>query len=267
MHAVLLTVVLGIAAAAPLPQSQEQVPPAARGESSAEQSFYAGNGLMEQGKYEQALARYREGLSSAPTEPALLYNGGLAAYLSNDFNSAALMWRRLSDSEPENAEARIKLVQAYQALGNLTARDTERAIVFELRSSGKAPDLAKEESYCRDQFVVNGRRVYAFEHFELRGERAIRYTFVVLDETGNREELRVSLGSYESTNAVWRETADPKPKPGERLFHLDGYFKGGHSTYGIYRQEPAYDEVRSSVIGILEKAITPVSSTTKAPAP
>ena len=56
------------------------------------------------------------------------------------------------------------------------------------------------------------------------------------------------------TNSVWRATAKPTPKEGERLFHLDGYFKsGGHATYGMFAPEPSYDEVRARVVQILEQ--------------
>lgn len=60
---------------------------------------------------------------------------------------------------------------------------------------------------------------------------------------------------------LWRATRKPKPKEGERLFHLDGYFKnGGHATYGMYFPEPTYDETRAFVVKILEGKDKPVSS-------
>jgi hypothetical protein len=98
----------------------------------------------------------------------------------------------------------------------------------------------------------------AFEHFELKGERALRYVFSILDATGQAEDWRISLGSYNFTNNVWRETTKPTPKEGERLFHLDGYFKGGsHATFGMFAPEPTYDEVRARVIKILEEKSKP----------
>jgi hypothetical protein len=77
--------------------------------------------------------------------------------------------------------------------------------------------------------------------------------FSILNKTEDGEEFRISLGSYDTTNAVWRETKNPRPKDDERLFHLDGYFKGGgHATYGMFFPEPSYDDVRAKVITILE---------------
>ena len=109
---------------------------------------------------------------------------------------------------------------------------------------------------------MNGHKVMAFEHFELKGDRALRYVFTVLDKTEHAEDWRISLGSYDLTNSIWRQTTKPTPKEGERLFHLDGYFKGGgHATYGMYFPEPSYDETRARVLKILEGKSQPASMT------
>lgn len=232
-----------------------------------EKAFEAANALMEQHKYAEALARYKEALALEPDATGPLFNGGLAAYQSKDFNTAAELWRRLKKIDPSDWQARAKLIQAYQALGKLPERDAERAELMALWKSGNDPELAKEFEFCRDQFEVNKLKVMAFEHFELKGDRALRYVFSILNENGNAEDFRISLGSYEMTNAIWRETTKPEPKPGERLFHLDGYFKGGsHATYGMFAPEPSYDQMRVRVIQILEGKSKPVSSLTVNPA-
>lgn len=53
-----------------------------------------------------------------------------------------------------------------------------------------------------------------------------------------------------------------RAKEGERLFHLDGYFKNGHATYGMYHPAPTYDETRGIVIKILEGKARAISSST-----
>lgn len=227
-----------------------------------EKAFEAANTLMEQHKYAEALARYKEAIALAPDSAGLLFNGGLAAYQSKDFTTAEDLWQRLKKIDPSDWHARAKLIQAYQALGKLPERDAERTELFGLWKSGANPELSKQVEYCREQFEVVKFKVMAFEHFELKGDRALRYVFSILNESGSAEDFRISLGSYEMTNAIWRETTKPKPKPGERLFHLDGYFKWGHATYGMFGGEPSYDQVRGSVVQILEEKIKPVSSTT-----
>jgi hypothetical protein len=105
----------------------------------------------------------------------------------------------------------------------------------------------------------------AFEHFELKGDRALRYVFVILKEADDSEDFRISLGSYDTTNATWRAITKPTPKPSERLFHLDGYFSGGHATYGMFSPEPSYDDTKLRVLRILEGKDGAISSTTIAP--
>ena len=231
-----------------------------------EKTFAAANALMEQHKYAEALLRYKEVLAIEPDATGPLFNGGLAAYQSNDFATAADLWLRLKKIDLKDWRARAKLIQAYQALGKLSERDVERAELFARWRSGEDPELSKEFEYCREQFEVNKIKVMAFEHFELKGDRALRYVFSIVNEKEDGEDYRISLGSYELTNSVWRETTNPKPKAGERLFHLDGYFKWGHATYGMYAPEPTYDQVRGQVIKILEGQTKPVSSSTVNPA-
>src|SRR5262245_33004072 len=254
-----------VAALAASMSSVAQVKPQNRpqDEAAAEKAFNDGNGLMGQRKYKEALSRYQEGLVKIPDSPGLLFNGGLAAFMNKDFATAEKLWKSLTELDSDDWQARAKLVQAYQALGDLKARDEQRQKLLDLRKSGKSEDLNKLDYYCREQFEAAGKKLMVFEHFELKGERALRYVFSVLDESGEGEAFRISLGSYQTTNLVAAETGSLKK--GERLFHLDGYYKWGHATYGFFTPEPSYDEVRKIVIGILEEKIQPQSQSRGAP--
>jgi hypothetical protein len=82
-----------------------------------------------------------------------------------------------------------------------------------------------------------------FEYFELKGDRALRYVFSIVDESRNDEKYRLSLGSYEVTNAVWHETSKPRPKATDRLFHLDGYYEWG--TLPMECTSPSHPTIKS----------------------
>ncbi|HLM02956.1 MAG TPA: hypothetical protein VK400_18030 [Pyrinomonadaceae bacterium] len=223
--------------------------------------FEEGNDLMEQKKPAEALAKFKQSLAVVPDALGALYNGGLAAFQTKDFEQAISMWKRLKELDAQDWQVRAKLVQAYQALGKMSERDAERRELFDLRKNGKIEELKKAEFYVREQSEFAGQKVMVFEHFELKGDRALRYVFYILDEN-EKIQFRISLGSYAFTNAIWRETTKPKPKDGERLFHLDGYYSWGHATFGMYPKEPTYDETREIVRQILAKEKKPVSSST-----
>ena len=271
--ALALTLMLAASAA----QAQEGAPARQKtaAEVAAEKAFHEGNSLMGARKYAEALARYRQGLEHLPDDPSLLYNASTAAVIVGDFAGAAPYLKQLVGLYPDDWQSRAKLIQTYQALGDLRGRDVQRVALFDLRKRGGGDDdenpemsLSRQEVYCRERFEVAGLKVMAFEHFELKGPRALRYAFIVLDDTGDKEAYRISLGSYDSTNAIWAELNQDKAKGGGRLFHLDGYFPGGrHATYGMYHPEPTYDETRAVVLKILAGERKPAASSGPAPPP
>lgn len=226
-----------------------------------ETAFEKGNDLMEERKFSEALEQYEIALKIVPEEAAILFNAGMAAFASKKYEAAETHWSGLKKIDPSDWHVRAKLIQTYQALGKLEARDKERADLFEMKRSGKIDALNEQIEYCREQFEAGGKKVMAFELFELKGSRALRYVFSIMNEAGDGEEFRISLGSYDLTNSVWRATTKPTPKEGERLFHLDGYFPSSHATYGMFFPEPSYDDVRKMVIDILEGTGKPVSGT------
>lgn len=222
--------------------------------------FNMGNDLMEQRKYLEALIKYKEGLAVTPDSTGLLYNGGLAAFETKDYELAIKLWTQLKRLEPSDMQVRSKLVQTFQAGEKFEERDRERKELFELRRSGKGEGLANNDFYVREQVEIAGKKVMIFEHFELKGDRAVKYVFYVLNNDG-KTEYKISMGSYALTNGLWRATAKPTPAENERLFHLDGYYSWGHATFGMYPKEPTYDEIRKIVKEIIEKGQKPISST------
>ncbi len=236
----------------------------------AERAFKEGNALLEQGKYAPALARYKEAAVLRPDDSSLLWNGGMAAFFAGDYPTAVAWWSRQKTLEPDNWRVRVKLIQAYQAAGRGPERDAERRSLIALRQAGTLKDLAAEERFCRDQFFHANKRVFAYEHFALVGERALRYNFLVFSPGKDALDFRVSLGSYKTTNDIAREVGGIKP--GQRLFHLDGYYENGraHRTFGFFTTEPTYDAMRAQVLRILEGKVKAVSSSRRgkpAPAP
>ena len=230
-------------------------------EKEAEALFAKANDQLAKKEYGAAQSNYEALLKILPDNPALLYNGGFAAFLKGDVETALRLWTQLKALEPEDWQVRAKLIQTYQRLDRIADRDRERNELFDLRRSGKIKELNEQIEYCRDRFTAGGRSVWAFELFELKGPRGLRYVFSVMNDDDS-EDYRISLGSYDMTNSVWRETTKPTPKKDERLFHLNGYFKNGaHATYAMIPGEPTYETTKKMVVGVLEKTNKPISAT------
>lgn len=227
----------------------------------AEDAFRRGGDLSEAGRHADAIPCFLVAYRARPDNPAVLWNLGIASAEVGAPNEALKYWLAYKAVEPNDWRACAKLVQTYQTLGDRVARDRERdALLGIWRRAAAGSEVRRTEHYCREQMVLAGRKVLAFEVFEPRADKAIFYFFVMLDAAG-REESRISLGSYASTNRVAQEIGG-LPK-GKRLYHLDRYDRSGHATFAFLESRPSYEEVRVSVQGILNGTMKPLSSTTR----
>ncbi len=103
-----------------------------------------------------------------------------------------------------------------------------------------------------------GARWLVFENFELKGDRAVVYTFIVTKQGNPEEDYHFSLGSYDVTNKAAHELGEIDR--GDRLFHLDRYSRGGsHATFGFFKNAPSYETVRERVMKIMSEGGQPSS--------
>lgn len=219
--------------------------------------------LFAAGKYKEGKELAVKMLENDPNNNALLYNGGLAAYLSDDFSTAITLWKRLKVSESENPLLRAKIIQAYQANGSAAECTKEIAELYALHK--EKPELFEGKAFfIRDQFLIEKRRIMALEYFAMSGERAIKYKFVFLDDKGNIER-HYSLGSYDTTNEFMQAQ---KALPNKaRYYHLDSYSNGGssHRTIQFYSGLPNYADVKKAMLDTEKGDLDPISGTDTAP--
>jgi tetratricopeptide (TPR) repeat protein len=226
----------------------------------AKAAFKRGVELMDKQAFKDAIPLLKQAEKSFPDAPGLLWNLGIASAEIQDHAEALAYWQKYRKCEPDDWKAIPKLIQTYQATGDLKARDRELEGLYALRAGGKDAAVAKAEKFCREQFVVEGRRVFAFEVFDPQGPRRMSYRFSVVDAEG-REAEYVSLGSYDSTTEVARETGQISEK--QRLYHLDRYRGDTHWTYAFFTEKPTYEAVRTSVVSILQGKTEAVSSSSR----
>ncbi len=98
---------------------------------------------MQGGNHGEALKKFTEALKLPPEDKKCLCYAGLAAYMAGDYNMAARSWGELLGLEPGDWKVRAKLIQAYQSLGDLKARDKNRDILLAMRRKGGDKELAR----------------------------------------------------------------------------------------------------------------------------
>ena len=67
---------------------------------------------------------------------------------------------KVAEADPEDWHVLAKLVQEYQALGNLELRDAARSELLALRHRGDNPELAEATRFCRMQLTEAGHKAY-----------------------------------------------------------------------------------------------------------
>jgi len=229
-------------------------------DAAAEAAFKRGVELMEKRAFKDAIPLLQQAEKSFPDAPGLLWNLGIASAEIEDHAQALAYWQKYRKSEPDDWKAIPKLIQTYQATGDLKARDRELEALYALRAGGKDAAVAKADKFCREQFVVEGRKVFAFETFDPHGPRRMFYRFSVVDAAGNEAEY-ISLGSYDSTTEVARETGQISDK--QRMYHVDRYRDADHWTFAMVTDKPTYEAVRTMVVAILQGKAQALSSSSR----
>ncbi len=229
---------------------------ASAGEQTPQQQFAGAVALMASHKYAEAIPLLEALTSSYPTA-TVFWNLGLSAAEVGDNAKALQAWRAYRELAPDNWQGRAKLVQAYQALGELAARDRERAALVALWQTGSDAELSAQPIFCREQFRQDGQKMMVLEYFKPSGPTMVVYSFVGVNDAG-QHEFKLSLGSYDSTNQVALELGQrPADK---RLYHLDLYRGKAHETHGFFIGQPDYDEIRSAVVKVLAGKSKPIAS-------
>ncbi len=230
-------------------------PTAAAGTFDRDAAFEESMRLLESGQTE-AGARLLSRVEQAAPSVAVYWNLGIAHAKLGHHGEALTYWKKYRTEKPGDYKGRAKLIQAYQALGDLEARDRELTELHALHATSGDAELRAATNFCREQFTEAGQQVIVLEYFDPKPPRRMSLRFSVLDASG-REAYYIALSSLVSTEAFSRETGEIPPDG--RLFSVDRYEGRAHQTYAFANEEPDYEKVRSLVVDALNGRVRAVS--------
>ena len=216
------------------------------------------------GRHEDALAIWKAEVKASPDDMIARWN--LAQTLQNKsaHQEAYDIFLKVYQEDPTDWRALEKLIQLSEAMGKEKQRDLHHGKMYELYASPECPERLKEQRFfIRDQFQAGKLKVYGMEYFKLIGARGVKFSFGVKHEAPGKEPVavnRITLGSYDSTTAIARETGDIGPK--ERIYHLDAYPPdGSHHTLHFFIKNPGYGKAKALTIEALKGKLEAISST------
>lgn len=145
--------------------------------------------------------------------------------------------------------AYAKLIQIYYAQKQYKKADPLKAILYDAYEKGLLSGSMKN-MFCFDQFYWNGKLIQVWERFaEPKDEIYPKHIFFILNENGD-----IDYKIQTESTIIMNENDDLK--------YLLGMLNGDmHATFNVgFIENFKYDDLKESVINVLEGKITPVAS-------
>lgn len=208
---------------------------------------------------DKAEKHYKLALKTKPDNLLLNYNLG-QLYQTNKSHELALKYfSKVIELDSTNWRAVAKVIQENQALGKISERNHSIKYIYKLWSENKTNELVKQGFFIREQTSIKEGKLFALEYFKLAGDRARKFIFKIQDPATGHNIIEISLGSYDGTTQISRETGGIGAD--ERIYHLDGYLpNGSHYTYAFFNKQPSYDDIKQMVLNVLNGKHKSISS-------
>lgn len=212
-----------------------------------------GRAYHEGGYPQKALETYYRALGHLePTEDAYgecLFNIGLLQYLQEDYADSEKAFLDLLELRPDHYHAIAKLVQVYYAEGATERGEALKKELYGAYQRDELPGPMQKEGFCFDQFLWEGKRVYAFEKFEEPTGLYYKHVFYVTDEE-DRVEATVQTEHSHAVVMVGKK-------------YVLGKTEGArHYTYfeHLFDEQFEYADLKKAVLKVLKGKSKPSSS-------
>ncbi|PKL92640.1 MAG: hypothetical protein CVV21_02465 [Candidatus Goldiibacteriota bacterium HGW-Goldbacteria-1] len=199
--------------------------------------------------YEKALPFFREIVKRRPENVSDLYNLGVVLQQLRNNKEAADCFSAVVKKNKEDWQAIAKLLQISQSADRDEEVNKYMKMLFALYRAGKVG----KDSFCREQIWAGDVQIVVMQAFELKGEFAKPYVFLLTDSKTGRTLYELSLESFEADTQIARETGQIKKD--ERVYTYDYHDTSDgdfHGTLGIVNKKPEYKKLRKIMLGFVD---------------
>lgn len=242
--ATLSLLTIGSALAADLPVTQDQA-----------------MALLQAGKRVEALHAFEAIIAAQPPDPTpALFVAALIDLEDGNGAAAKPYAQQLVKLRPSSFGAWELMIQADQAAGDQPDRDASIQALYAAWRSALDPETSSKIAFARDRIIGPKHTLVALETLDPGGDEILRFLFQAADQEAKPTHL-IAVRSDGETNERWRE--DGTVPYGTVVYHLDTIeqLPNGQAAirpYAFFLEPPDYDQVRTTVAGILNGSVQPL---------
>lgn len=152
-----------------------------------------GRAYEENGQVDLAVSAYGLALQKLPAGSDVrrecLHRMGLAEYLRGNYPGAEAAFGRILEIDPYDYQAISRLIQTCYAAGQYERGNALKMALYGAYNRGLLTGEWLEKGFCFDQFVWEGKRIYAYERFEEPAGYFPKHVFLVTDENDHVLEI------------------------------------------------------------------------------
>ncbi|MBK7407834.1 MAG: tetratricopeptide repeat protein [Saprospirales bacterium] len=152
-----------------------------------------GRAYQENKQLDLALSTWYEALEKVDahgnTYRECLHRLGQAEYLRENYPAAETAYDRLLSAKPDDFQGVSKLIQVYFANGQYQKGNALKMQLYGAYTRGLLPEEMIEKGFCFDQFMWEGKRVYAYERLEEPAGYYPKHLFLVTDDRNQVLEI------------------------------------------------------------------------------